>query len=67
VYPCRWKIFYLTLTRKNKEREDVLHVGRRATSRIIVQTRSNLRRGEAKAKRSTLSEFGMILQVKMNL
>jgi hypothetical protein len=49
VFSCTLRIFSLTLTQKDKEKEAVSHVGRRATFGIIAQTRLHLRRG-VKAK-----------------
>jgi hypothetical protein len=60
------KIFSLELTGKNKERENASYVGRRATSRIIAQTRPNPKRG-AKERHLQVSKLGMILQAKIIL
>jgi hypothetical protein len=60
-------IFSLTLIGKSKEREEVVHVGRRAISRIIAQIRPNQRRGGAKARRLQVLRLRMILQMKMIL
>jgi hypothetical protein len=42
--PLQSSISSLSLTGKNKEREDASHVGRRANSGIIAQIRLNPRR-----------------------
>jgi hypothetical protein len=60
-------IFSLTLTGKNKEKEDASHAGRRATSRTTFQIWSNPERGGAKARRLQVSKLGMILEAKMIL
>jgi hypothetical protein len=65
--PCNSRIFSLTLIGKRKEREDVSHVGRRATSRIIAQIWPNPKRGGAKTRCLHVSKLGMILQAKMIL
>jgi hypothetical protein len=67
VCPYRPRIFSLTSAGKSKEREDALHVRRRAIFEIIYQIRPNSRREGAKARRLQVSILGMILQAKMNL
>jgi hypothetical protein len=52
---------------RKKQREDVLHVGRRVTFGIIAQIRPSRKRGGTKARRLQVSKLGMIPQAKMIL
>jgi hypothetical protein len=65
--PCRSRISFLTLIKKNKERKDASDVGKRATFGITTQIRPKPRREGAKTKHSPPWGLGMILQVEMNL
>jgi hypothetical protein len=67
VYPCRSRIFSLTLTGKGKEREDASHARRRDTSWTTIQIWPNPQRGGAKARCLQVSKLGMTPQAKMNL
>jgi 3-dehydroquinate dehydratase len=65
--PLQVEDLLFNIDRKNKERDDASHVGRRAISGITAQIRPNPRRGGAKVRHFQVSRLGMILQAKMNL
>jgi hypothetical protein len=63
--PLQIEDLLFNIDRKNKEREDASHAGRRATSRTIVQLWPNPQRGGAKPRRrSQVSRLGMALLAK---
>jgi hypothetical protein len=64
--PLQVEDLLFNIDRKNKEREDASHAGRRATSGTVVQLWSNPQKGGARAKRLQVSKLGITLQEKMN-
>jgi hypothetical protein len=65
--PLQVEDLLFNIDRKNKEREDASHAGRRVTSGTIVQIWLNPQSGGAKARHSQVSRLGMTLQAKMIL